>query len=157
MISNSLSKLYIAYFMFYAFVWLFATDDKNKVAEDVVQCTFFKTKSPGIKYDILMKVTLSVIQSMLKRIHDTFGVRFRCNSSPKVKTKSPAPSSQSKKRLNSFLYEFNGQMKQFPRYYTLSLEVIVEVRVLVPEYSINSYLVAYAEFSKHIRYSLTLA
>ena len=50
--------------MFYALVLLSATGDKNKVVEGVVQCTFFKTKSPGIKYDILMKVTLSVIQSM---------------------------------------------------------------------------------------------
>ena len=89
-------------------------------------------------------VTISV--SMVNEFN-CFGVRFRCNSSLKVETKSPAPSSQFRKRLNSFLYEFNGQMKQFPRYYTLSLEVIVEVRVLVPEYLFNSYLVAYAEFS----------
>ena len=108
---------------------------------------------------VRIRIKFYLASSFFYIITISFGVRFRCNSSPKAETKSPAPSSQFRKRLNSFLYGFNGQMKQFPRYYTLSLEVIVEVRVLVPEYSFNSYLVAYTEFfiSKHIKHSLTLA
>ena len=96
---------------------------------------------------VRIRIKFYLASSLVLYNYHFFGVRFRCNSSPKAETKSPAPSSQFRKRLNSFLYEFNGQMKQFPRYHTLCLEVIVEVRVLVPEYLFNSYLVAYAEFS----------